>query len=468
MTGNTHVVVIGGGYAGVMAANRLTQRDDMAVTLINPRPDFVHRLRLHQVVGGSDDAVVAYQDVLAEGVLIVVDTVTRIDAAGRSVTLAVGGTLDYDFLIYAEGSSSADPSVPGAAEFAHQISTLEEAHRLRPVLDAAPATAPVTVLGAGPTGIETAAALTEADRMVTLVCGSVLGPYLHIRGWRSVAKRLAKLGVTVIDGYDAKVTAVIRDAVRLADSRELPSDVTIWTVGFGVPDLAARSGLSTDTVGRLLTDETLTSVDDERIVAAGDSAAPSNLPLRMSCLNAAPLAARAADTVLGRLAGEQPDNLHQGFYAQCISLGRSAGIYQFANRSEVAVRLHIDDGRCQQAPATAARQSHRDTGRRRPGSLTGARCESRAVDARERGRPPGPTAQDKKKGPEMSDGATDPATEAFLAHRNLLFTVTYEVLGSAADAEDVLQETWLQWVKADRGQVRDQRAFLVRITTRQP
>lgn len=67
----------------------------------------------------------------------------------------------------------------------------------------------------------------------------------------------------------------------------------------------------------------------------------------------------------------------------------------------------------------------------------------------------------------MSDGATDPATEAFLAHRSLLFTVAYEVLGSAADAEDVLQETWLQWVKADRGQVRDQRAFLVRITTRQ-
>ncbi|MFI2352912.1 RNA polymerase sigma-70 factor [Streptomyces sp. NPDC019443] len=67
----------------------------------------------------------------------------------------------------------------------------------------------------------------------------------------------------------------------------------------------------------------------------------------------------------------------------------------------------------------------------------------------------------------MSDDATDPATEAFLDHRNLLFTVAYEVLGSAADAEDVLQETWLQWVKADRGQVRDQRAFLVRITTRQ-
>ncbi|MFC9243404.1 RNA polymerase sigma-70 factor [Streptomyces sp. NPDC057136] len=63
--------------------------------------------------------------------------------------------------------------------------------------------------------------------------------------------------------------------------------------------------------------------------------------------------------------------------------------------------------------------------------------------------------------------AADPATETFVAHRNLLFTVAYEMLGSAADAEDVLQETWLRWVEVDLGQVRDQRAYLVRITTRQ-
>jgi RNA polymerase sigma-70 factor (TIGR02957 family) len=67
----------------------------------------------------------------------------------------------------------------------------------------------------------------------------------------------------------------------------------------------------------------------------------------------------------------------------------------------------------------------------------------------------------------MSDPATDRATEAFVAHRNLLFTVAYEMLGSAADAEDVLQETWLRWVEADLRQVRDPRAYLVRITTRQ-
>ncbi|WP_433128679.1 RNA polymerase sigma-70 factor [Micromonospora sp. CA-240977] len=66
-----------------------------------------------------------------------------------------------------------------------------------------------------------------------------------------------------------------------------------------------------------------------------------------------------------------------------------------------------------------------------------------------------------------ADDRPDRATEAFLAHRNLLFTVAYEMLGSAADAEDVLQETWLRWAGVDLDTVHDQRAYLVRITTRQ-
>jgi len=67
----------------------------------------------------------------------------------------------------------------------------------------------------------------------------------------------------------------------------------------------------------------------------------------------------------------------------------------------------------------------------------------------------------------MTDRNSDDATATFVAHRNLLFTVAYEMLGSAADAEDVLQETWLRWIKVDLEHVRDQRAYLVRITTRQ-
>ena len=77
------------------------------------------------------------------------------------------------------------------------------------------------------------------------------------------------------------------------------------------------------------------------------------------------------------------------------------------------------------------------------------------------------TAPGNRGGSMSRDGRPDPATEAFVAYRNLLFTVAYEMLGSAADAEDVLQETWLRWAGVDLGTVRDQRAYLVRITTRQ-
>lgn len=370
MSKNIDVVVIGGGYAGVMAANRLTQRDDVTVTVINPRQVFVPRLRLHQLVGGTHDAVVDYLDVLAEGVRLVVDSVTRIDATERGVTLADGGGIGYDYLVYAVGSGSAGPRVPGAAEFAYPVATLEAAQRLRSVLFDTPMTAPVTVVGGGPSGIETAAELAERGRAVTLVCGGVVGPYLHPKARRKARKYLAGLGVTVLEGPDAAVAAVTRDAVELGDGRRLASRVTIWTAGFGVPDLAARSGLSTDTAGRLLTDETLTSVDDERIVAAGDSAAPSGLPFRMSAYAAGCLGAHAADTVLNRIAGEHPEPIDLSFPAMCISFGRGAGIFQLGRKDDTAMPLYFSGlaGKKLKEFACLSSVKHLASEARKPGS----------------------------------------------------------------------------------------------------
>ncbi|MGI5127930.1 NAD(P)/FAD-dependent oxidoreductase [Pseudonocardia sp. CA-107938] len=341
MTENIEVIVIGGGYAGVMAANRLSRRDDVRVTVVNPRPHFVARIRLHQLVGGSDDAVVDYATVLTERARLVVDSVAWIDAAERRVVLTTGGALPYDHLVYAVGSGSDVRGVPGAAEYALPLATLEEAERLRAALAAEPAAAPVTVVGGGPLGIEAAAELAELGRTVTLVCGDELGPDLHPRGRQSVARRLSGLGVVVLDGAGAAVTAVTRDSVRLRDGRDLPSTVTVWAAGFGVPDLAARSGLTTDSLGRLLTDETLTSVDDERIVAAGDAAAPSDLPYRMSCQGAVQLGPYAADTVLSRIEGKQPAPVALGFVSECISLGRRDAVFQSTRLDDTARGFHI-------------------------------------------------------------------------------------------------------------------------------
>ncbi|MEV0351135.1 FAD-dependent oxidoreductase [Nonomuraea sp. NPDC050680] len=334
------VVVIGGGYAGALAANHLRMRADVDITLVNPRPDFVERIRLHQFVADTGEVTVDYGTLLGEDIQLVVDSATRIDTATRTVRLASGRALDYDYVIYAVGSTAAIPSsVPGAAESAFPIAELESAQRLRARLAELPFDAPITVVGGGLTGIETAAELAEQGRTVTLVCGRTLAPALSVPARRSVATWLSRHGVTVLEA--GVVTEVQPDAVVLGDGGVRASALTIWTAGFGVPELASASGLRTDALGRLLTDETLTSIDDDRIVAAGDAAAPSGQPLRMSSQAAQPLGAQAANTVLSRIAGTEPAVINQALTGSCVSLGRRAGIRQLARKDDTTVNVYI-------------------------------------------------------------------------------------------------------------------------------
>nr|WP_202497659.1 FAD-dependent oxidoreductase [Streptomyces sp. SID5469] len=312
-------------------------------SLVNPRPKFVERIRLHQFVARSGDATIDYGTLLGGGQLVV-DSATRIDTAARTVRLASGRALDYDYVIYAVGSTAATPSmVPGAVEFALPIAEFESAQRLRARLEEVPRDAPVTVVGGGLTGIETAAELAEQGRTVTLVCGRTLAPSLSAPGRRYVAKWLTRHGVAVLEA--GVVTEVRPDAVVLADGSAdgavRPSALTVWAAGFGVPELAAASGLRTDPLGRLLTDETLTSVDDARIVAADDAAAPSGRPLRMSGYAAGPLGAQAANTVLSPIAGTEPTVIDLAFTGACVSLGRRAAIRQLARKDDTAVNVYI-------------------------------------------------------------------------------------------------------------------------------
>jgi NADH dehydrogenase FAD-containing subunit len=331
------VVVIGGGYAGVMAANRLC-KGATDVTLVNPRAKFVERIRLHQLAIDNDDATEDYATILNSDVQLVIDGGERIDATARRVELTSGATLDYDYLVYAVGSTGAVPAgVPGAREFAYPLSEIEQAVRLRARLEDTPMSAPIVIVGGGLTGVEAASEFAEAGRTVTLVSDR-LAPSLSNPGRRSVAKRLRKLGVTVIE---TPVSAVAADAVVLADGQTLPSAATVWTAGFGVPGLAAASGLTTDAIGRLLADETLTSVDDDRIVGTGDAVSPSGLPYRMSCQAGLPLGAQAANTILSRIAGADPANASVPMSGQCISLGRGAGTVQIQRKDDTPLDLYI-------------------------------------------------------------------------------------------------------------------------------
>jgi NADH dehydrogenase len=364
------VVVIGGGYAGTLAANHLRLRADIDIALVNPRPVFVERLRLHQFVAHTHEATIGYESLLGKGIRLIVDRAVRIDTAARTVELESGPALDYDYVVYAVGSTATAPaSVPGVTEHAYPLGEWEYARRLRAALDAAPANGPITVVGAGLTGIETAAEIAEQSRTVTLVTDGELAPAFLEPARRSVARWLAKNRVNVLE--NTRVTELRPGVVALADGSELRSAITIWTTGFGVPDLAAHSGLRTDPLGRLVTDETLTSIDDDRIVGAGDAVAPSGRALRMSCYAAGPLAVRAVNNVLARLAGTEPKALAVPFVGSTAGLGRRAGVLQFARRDDTPVRLFLGGrmgGLVKKAGLTAPMWGLRIEARR-PGSV---------------------------------------------------------------------------------------------------
>lgn len=337
----THrVVVIGGGYAGTLAANRLQQNPDIDITLINPRPQFVHRMRLHQMAAGACEAVVDYGTLLGSGVRLLADRVDRIDTANRRIDLASGDSMGYDYVVYAVGSTALVPeSVEGAAEFAHTVAEYEAAQRLRATVNALAPDAWITVVGAGFTGIEVAAELATGGRTVSLVAGAQLAPTLGGPARRAVSRWMAKNGVGLLE--DAMVTEVRPDAVVLDDGTVWRSDLTIWAGGFDVPDLASRSGLRTDTLGRLITDATLTSIDDDRVLAAGDAAAPSGKALRMACYTAGPMAATAADTILSRIAGTPPEAFSLGYLGSCLGLGRRSAVMQFTRRDDTPLDVHL-------------------------------------------------------------------------------------------------------------------------------
>ena len=148
-----HVVVVGAGYAGVMATTRLlSEHPDVAVTVVNPRSVFVERTRLHQHAAATGSATHELTDLLHPRAELRVGTAERIDDG--AVLLTDGSVLTCDAVVYAVGSGPARIDVPGG-ERAHSVSDLESASALHTAIEELPAGAAVTVVCGGFTGIET-------------------------------------------------------------------------------------------------------------------------------------------------------------------------------------------------------------------------------------------------------------------------------------------------------------------------
>ncbi|MFE1232657.1 NAD(P)/FAD-dependent oxidoreductase [Streptomyces sp. NPDC058745] len=338
------IVVLGAGYAGAYVAGTLARRlspADTEITVVNAEPDFVQRLRLHQLAAGQEIEAPQLADVFAgTGIRLRLARVTAVDPERRAVAVADaqgGGELGYDTLLYALGSHVADHGVPGVAEHAFHVAGRPAALRLRERLDGLSRRdegGEVLVVGDGLTGIETATEIAESrpGLSVTLVARGELGAPLSAGARGHLRRACDRLGVTVLE--HTAVEAVEATRVLCADGTVLASDATVWTAGFAVSPLAAVAGLEVTEEGRIVVDRTMRSLSHPNVYAVGDSVhaiGDNGRPLPMSCASAGYTGLQATAAIVGRLTGREIPNARLEYHGNHISLGRRDGILQMVD-----------------------------------------------------------------------------------------------------------------------------------------
>ncbi len=341
---NTQIVILGGGYSGLMAARRLArnargQRVD--ITLVNGADRFVERIRLHQLAAHQTLKARPFRDMLAKtGVEFVHGWATALQASEHTITVKTENgprTLRYDHLVYALGSFPDTARVPGVAEHTLPVGVESTSAQLRARLpDIAARGGRLLVVGGGLTGIESATEMAESypQLKVALVTSGRFGSELSETGAAHVRQVFARLGIDILD--QTRVSAVEASAVT-TDRGALPFDLCLWAGPFTVPSLAREAGLAVNSRGQALVDEHLRSVSHPDITVVGDAADLSGAveaPIRMACATALPMGAYVADDLAAHLRGKAHRPYDFAYYFRCISLGRHDGLVQFVDADD--------------------------------------------------------------------------------------------------------------------------------------
>jgi len=288
-----HLVLVGGGHAHLfvlegLAAGRLP--GPPRVTLISPIRAQVYSGMLPGLVGGRyrPEEITLDLEALARGAGadLQLAAVAGLDPGAHLVRLDGGRTIGYDLISFAIGSDPAAADTPGMAR-AHRLKPIDQALALPAAVErsirAGDAETSVVIVGGGAAGAEIALNVRERVRLAghrARVRIVEAGPRL-LAGHSSAARR-ALQGALARNAVEALVgRAVIEvgpDAVALSGGQKVRADLVIWAAGAAAPSLFRAAGLATDTDGFLLVDETLRSVSDRSIFAAGDAAAQASRP----------------------------------------------------------------------------------------------------------------------------------------------------------------------------------------------
>lgn len=330
------IVILGGGYAGLIAAARMRRADTQAsITLVDAKPEFVHRIRLHEMLAGSRPHTLPYAPLLqGRGITFVQGFVAAIEPAQQRV---IGQdhtrqpfALDYDYLIVALGSYST-ANVPGVADHAVRLNdpvAIQQA-QLR-LHELARTHGRVLIAGGGLSGIETATEI--AERMpglrITLATHDQVGAGYAERARQTLRRRFRELGVDVLE--ETKIIGIDQQTAYTAGNDALPFELCVWTAGFTAQPLARDAGFAVDGYGRIVVNAYLQAIEQPNVFAVGDAAAAERdgRTIRMGCVSALPMGAYVGDALGRRLHGNTPPPFAFDYPLRCISLGRRGGIVQ--------------------------------------------------------------------------------------------------------------------------------------------
>ena len=299
------VVIVGGGFAGVGCAKELAKHD-FAVTVLDRHNYHQFQPLLYQVATAELSITDIARPLRAifhrdRNVLVKELEVTDVDAATKTVTTADGQTFSGDYLVLAAGSRPNFFNTNGAPEHAFPLYTVTNASALRTRLfevfeeaDADPARIDegalnIVIVGAGPTGVETAGAVADLVNKVMptryrdldvnrvriyLVDHGpvVLAPFSE-KAHAYAASALAHVGVTLV--LSTGVTEIAAGQVSLSDGTTIPTRCVVWAGGIQAPELAGKSGLPQGRAGRLNVEPDLTVEGFPQVYAIGDVA---NIP----------------------------------------------------------------------------------------------------------------------------------------------------------------------------------------------
>jgi NADH dehydrogenase len=367
-----HVVVVGGGAAGLELAtqlgDRLGKRQRARITLVDRSRTHIWKPLLHAVAAGSMRRSQHELNYLAQahwhGFRYRFGELADIDPVGKTITLSASADdegreispeqkIPYDTLVVAVGSVTNDFGTPGAAEYAVPLENPEQASRFNRRLVNAflraqsletpvrPGQLNVAIIGAGATGTELSAELHRTARsvigygldridperdfgIVLIEAADRILPALPPKISAAVQVELLRLGITV--RTNARVSEVMADGVRLADGEVIPSELVVWSAGVKAPDFLANiGGLETNRINQLVVRQTLQTTRYEDIFAIGDCAAVPRPGFAQPVPPRAQAAHQEAEFLVGqiqaRMAGKQLKNYVYRDFGSLVSLG---------------------------------------------------------------------------------------------------------------------------------------------------